>query len=101
MGWKLKKGGRIYEPCSSLKKAPQEYLSLSPLIVDTHSEVLDSPEKIRNVKKDIFLYSKWDKERIHYVGTQAPDRCDLRSLSDYDLLCRELDEYFVRFGEGV
>jgi hypothetical protein len=66
--------------------------------VDTHTEVLDSPEKIKHLRKDIFLYTKWDREMIHYVGTEARERCDLRSLSYYDLLVEELQEYFTCFG---
>lgn len=81
----------------NLKIAPEEYLSLSPFIVDTHTEILDSPEKIKNIRKDIFLYTKWERSTIHYVGTEARERSDLRSLSYYDLLVEELNEYFTCF----
>lgn len=47
---------------------------------------------------DIFLYSKYTTDRIHYVGTNVGDECDLRSLSCYDQLVEELNEYFTCFG---
>jgi hypothetical protein len=37
-------------------KSLNEYLNLSPLIIDTSTEVLDAKEKF-NIKKDIFMYS--------------------------------------------
>jgi len=84
----------------SLKNAPQEYLNLSPLIIDTHTEHLDTPEKKKKIKMDIFLYSKYGKDRIHYVGTNVGDECDLRSLSCYARLVEEFNEYFSCFGGG-
>ena len=39
-------------------KSIDEYLNLSPLIIDTHSEVLDTKEKF-GIKKDIFMYTKF------------------------------------------
>ncbi len=85
----------------TLKDVPADYLNLSPFIVDTHTEILDTPEKIKNLRKDIFLYSKRDHGVIHYVGTEAREKCDLRSLSYYDVLNEELDEYFAYFGGGT
>ncbi len=84
----------------SLARAPEEFLNLSPLVIDTHCEVLDSADKVRNVKKDIFLYSRRDPGRIRYVGTEVRDRCDLRSLSSYGALERELEEFFEAFSAG-
>ena len=87
-----------------LKNVPAAYLNLSPLIIDTHTETLDTPEKKRNLKMDIFLYSKYipngaDKLRLYYVGTEVgEDECDLRSLSCYEQLVEEFQDYLTRFG---
>ncbi len=83
----------------TLKNPPDAYLNLSPLIIDTHTEVLDNPEKIRNIKKDIFLYTKWQNERLHYLGTEVTVKCDLRPLSCYGLLVDEFKEFLEVFGE--
>ncbi len=42
----------------SVKNVPQAYLNLSPLLIDTHTEELDTPEKKKHIKMDLFLYSK-------------------------------------------
>jgi len=39
-------------------KSIGEYLNLSPLIINTHSEVLDTKEKFE-IQKDIFMYTKF------------------------------------------
>lgn len=82
----------------SLKNPPDAYLNLSPLIIDTHPEVLNTPEKIRNVRKDIFLFTKWQNERLHYLGTEATEKCDLRPLSCYAQLVEEYKEFLTIFG---
>lgn len=79
----------------SLKDAPEQFLNLSPFIVDTHTEKLNDPDT--KIKMDIFLYSKWTENRIHYVGAGVGD-CDLRSLSDYNRLVDEFNELFTVFG---
>lgn len=63
-----------------------EYLNLSPLIIDTHSELIDAKEKLE-IRKDIFLYTKIKGDHLMYTGTEATEKCDLRSLGNYaDLL---------------
>lgn len=67
-------------------KAIDEYLNLSPLIIDTHSEAIDAKEKLE-IRKDIFLYSKIKGDHLMYAGTEATEKCDLRALGNYaDLL---------------
>ena len=83
----------------TLKTAPDSYLNLSPLIIDTQTETLDSPEKIRSIKKDIFLYTKWQNGRLHYLGTEVTDKCDLRPLSRYEQLVEEFKEYLTTFAQ--
>jgi len=72
-------------------KSIEEYLNLSPLIIDTHSEILDTKEKF-GIKKDIFLYTKFRGDHLMYVGTEVTEKCDLRTLSNYDQLVEEFKE---------
>jgi hypothetical protein len=69
-------------------KTLDEYLNLSPLIIDTNTEVLDSKEKFE-IKKDIFMYSKFRNDQLMYLGTEVTEKIDLRSLKNYETLLRE------------
>jgi hypothetical protein len=72
-------------------KSIDEYLNLSPLIIDTHSEVLDTKEKF-GIKKDIFMYTKFRNDQLMYVGTEVTEKCDLRALGNYAQLVEEFKE---------
>ena len=63
-------------------KSFDEYLNLSPLVIDTNSEVIDDKEKF-DIKKDIFMYTKFRGDQIMYIGTEVTEKCDLRSLHNY------------------
>jgi hypothetical protein len=69
-------------------KSLDEYLNLSPLIIDTSTEVLDAKEKFE-IKKDIFMYSKYRNDQLMYVGTEVTEKVDLRSLKNYETLLME------------
>jgi hypothetical protein len=69
-------------------KSLNEYLNLSPLIIDTSTEVLDTKEKF-DIKKDIFMYSKYRNDQLMYLGTEVTEKCDLRSLKNYEVLLME------------
>ena len=69
-------------------KVLDEYLNLSPLIIDTSGEVLDSKEKFE-IKKDIFMYSKFRNDQLMYLGTEVTEKIDLRSLKNYETLLGE------------
>lgn len=69
-------------------KSLEEYLNLSPLIIDTSTEVLDTKEKFE-IKKDIFMYSKFRNDQLMYLGTEVTEKCDLRSLKNYEVLLME------------
>lgn len=69
-------------------KSLEEYLNLSPLIIDTSTEVLDTKEKF-DIKKDIFMYSKFRNDQLMYLGTEVTEKCDLRSLKNYEVLLME------------
>jgi hypothetical protein len=62
-----------------------EYLNLSPLIIDTNSEIIDNKEKFE-IKKDVFMYTKFRNEHLMYIGTEVTEKCDLRSLHNYQIL---------------
>jgi len=67
-----------------------DYLNLSPLIIDTNTEVLDTTDKF-DIKKDIFMYTKYRSGHLMYIGTEVTEKCDLRSLSNYDTLVNEYE----------
>jgi hypothetical protein len=66
-------------------KTFDEYLNLSPLVIDTNSEVIDNKEKF-DIKKDIFMYTKFRGDQLMYIGTEVTEKCDLRSLHNYGIL---------------
>ena len=70
---------------------PNEYLNLSPLIIDSRTEVLDQKEKF-SIKKDIFLYTKFQNGKLYYVGTEITEKCDLSLLSSYPDLLSQFSE---------
>ncbi|MCX6330077.1 MAG: hypothetical protein NTZ85_11290 [Bacteroidia bacterium] len=70
-------------------KTFDEYLNLSPLVIDTNSEIIDDKEKF-DIKKDIFMYTRLKGDQLMYVGTEVTERCDLRSLHNYSNL---LDQF--------
>ncbi len=72
-------------------KTLNKFINLSPLIIDTRTEVIDSREKF-NLKKDIFMYTRFYEKKIYHVGTQVTERCDLSMLSNYDILVEEFNE---------
>ncbi len=72
-------------------KSMDEYLNLSPLVIDTHSEVLDTKEKF-GIKKDIFMYTKFRGDHLMYLGTEVTEKCDLRALGNYGQLVDEFKE---------
>ncbi|HEY5691191.1 MAG TPA: adenylate/guanylate cyclase domain-containing protein, partial [Cyclobacteriaceae bacterium] len=69
-------------------KRPDNFLNLSPFIIDTRGESLDSKEKF-NLKKDIFICEGFANNNIRYVGTEIAEECDLKGLSNYNDLVEE------------
>jgi hypothetical protein len=72
-------------------KSFDEYLNLSPLVIDTNSEVIDNKEKF-DIKKDIFMYTKYRTDQIMYIGTEVTEKCDLRSLHNYKNLLMQFKD---------
>ncbi len=83
----------------NLKTASEQFLNLSPLIIDTHFEKMESREKLMQLKKDVYLYSKWDRntQRLHYIGTETVERVDMRLVSFYEILLKEYEEIMTAF----
>ncbi len=78
-------------------KSIEEYLNLSPLIIDTSTEVLDTKEKFE-IKKDIFMYSKYREGHLMYLGTEVTEKVDLRSLKNYETLLMEFRQLVSTIG---
>ncbi|MCK4663665.1 MAG: hypothetical protein KAT68_12415 [Bacteroidales bacterium] len=81
-------------------KTIEEYLNLSPLVIDTNSEVLDTKDKF-DIKKDIFMYTKFRNDQLFYLGTEVTEKCDLRTLSNYDLLVEEFKDLINTISPSV
>ena len=78
-------------------KSIEEYLNLSPLVIDTNSEIIDAKEKF-DLRKDIFMYTKYKNGNLMYLGTEVTEKCDLRSLSNYGILLEEFRELMAALG---
>jgi hypothetical protein len=74
-----------------------DFLNLSPLIIDTSSEVIDAKEKF-DLRKDIFMYTKYRSGHLMYLGTEMTEKCDLRSLSNYKILLEEYKSMMLAVG---
>jgi hypothetical protein len=72
-------------------KTMDDYLNLSPLIIDTNCEIIDNKEKF-DIKKDIFMYTKFRDDHLMYIGTEVTEKCDLRSLHNYNLLLSQFKD---------
>lgn len=81
-------------------KSIDSYLNLSPLIIDTSTEILDSKEKF-DIKKDIFMYSKFRNDQLMYLGTEVTEKVDLRSLKNYDILLTEFRQMVSLISPGT
>jgi hypothetical protein len=78
-------------------KSFDDFLNLSPLIIDTSSEVIDAKEKF-DLRKDIFMYTKYKSGHLMYLGTEITEKCDLRSLSNYSILLEEYRSLMLTVG---
>jgi hypothetical protein len=72
-------------------KTLDEYLNLSPLIIDTSHEIIDNKDKF-NIKEDIFMYTKFQNDQLNYIGTEVTEKCDLRSLNNYPILVSQFHD---------
>jgi len=81
-------------------KEPREFLNLSPLIIDTRTEIIDRKEKF-NIKKDVFMYTKARDTKMMFVGTEVTDHCDLTNLSNYGALLADFEDMMGKLGARV
>ena len=81
-------------------KTMDEYLNLSPLVIDTNAEVLDNKDKF-DIKKDIFMYTKFRNDQLFYLGTEVTEKCDLRSLSNFEQLVTEYKDLVNAVAPGT
>lgn len=78
-------------------KNQEEYIDLSPLLIDTHGEPsISNGEKV--LHKDVFLFSKFRNGHIFYSGAEATERTDLSSLSDYRALVAGFEDLLTTLG---
>jgi hypothetical protein len=77
-------------------KTLDEYLNLSPIILDTSHEIIDDKEKF-DIKEDIFMYTKFQNDQLHYIGTEVTEKCDLRCLHNYPLLVSQFHDMMSTF----
>jgi hypothetical protein len=77
-------------------KTLDEYLNLSPLIIDTSHEIIDNKEKF-DIKEDIFMYTKFQNDQLMYIGTEVTEKCDLRSLHNYPILVSQFRDMMNTF----
>ncbi len=78
-------------------KSFDEYLNLSPLVIDTNSETIDTKEKF-DIRKDIFMYTKYKPGHLMYLGTEVTEKVDLRALSNYSILLEEYRKMMKELG---
>lgn len=81
-------------------KSIDDFLNLSPLVIDTSTEILDSKEKF-DIKKDIFMYSKFRNDQLMYLGTEVTEKVDLRSLKNYEILLKEFKQLVSMIAPGT
>lgn len=77
-------------------KTLDEYLNLSPLIIDTSHEVIDNKEKF-DIKEDIFMYTKFQNDQLNYIGTEVTEKCDLRCLNNYSIMVSQFQDMMNTF----
>lgn len=78
-------------------KSFDDYLNLSPLVIDTYSEIIDTKEKF-DIRKDIFMFTKYRNDHLMYLGTEVTEKCDLRALSNYSVLLEEYKSLMLAIG---
>jgi hypothetical protein len=72
---------------------------LSPLIIDTRPEIINTKEKF-NLKKDVFMYTKFNGDKLMYVGTEVTEKCDLTTLNNYSVLVDQFKELLSAFSSS-
>ena len=71
--------------------SPEEYLNLSPLVVDT-STLLEN-QKVPGIKNGIYLYHQVKDGNFAYVLTNAPEQAIFNNLPNFDYLKAQFDDF--------
>lgn len=69
---------------------PSQFINLSPFVVDTHSE--SSKDGGKRVKRDVFLFQKFDGEVLQYAGSEVLTPTDLSEMDHYPMLLEEYND---------
>lgn len=76
-----------------------EYLNLTPLIIDTGSFLAEDKENF-DVKNDILLYHTSKGNHLIYNGSEVTEKCDLRTLRNYPLILSQFKDMVETIGGG-
>lgn len=68
---------------------PNQFINLSPFIIDTHSE--QPKEGAKRIKRDIFLFRNYDGD-LRYVGSEVQTPTDLTEMENYSSLHEEYSD---------
>ncbi|MDH3648907.1 MAG: hypothetical protein OEQ53_04445 [Saprospiraceae bacterium] len=71
--------------------SPEEYLNLSPLVVDT-STLLEN-QKIAGIKNGIYMYQQVKDGKFAYILTNAPEQAIFNDLPHFDYLKAQFDDF--------
>ena len=69
---------------------PDQFINLSPFVVDTHTE--DTRDVKKKVKRDVFLFKKYDKQELHYAGSEVLTPTSLMGMDNYPMLLAEYND---------
>ena len=72
-------------------KDPNQFLNLSPFVIDTHTERMNNKD-ISNYKKDVYLFTQFDRDRLVYTGIESCTTNDLSFLENYSALITDFNE---------
>ena len=74
-----------------------EFINLTPLIIDTGSFLMEDKENF-DVRNDILLFHMAKGNHLIYKGSEATERCDLRTLRNYPLLLSQFRDMVETIG---
>lgn len=69
---------------------PNQFINLSPFVIDTHSEHVRDMKK--RIKRDVFLFQKFDGDHLHYTGSEVLAVTNLSEMDNYNMLVEEYND---------
>jgi hypothetical protein len=76
-----------------------EFLNLTPLIIDTGSFLADDKENF-DINNDILLYRMAKGNHLIFNGSEVTEKCDLRTLRNYPLILSQFKDMVEIVGGG-